>query len=131
MTHFVLNVVPYTIPRAHPREITLPKFWRTLDLLDRCGEERTSYHRIAENGVFTKILRSQFNYDGNFSWQMETSFSSNFTTEFFDESDLGMHFAAKPLTKEEFEVAERLVLAIIARIEPPERHAAADETDED
>jgi hypothetical protein len=120
MTHLVLNVVPYAIRRAYPREITLPKFWRTLDLLDRCGEERTSYHRIAENGVFTKIVRSQFKYDGNFGWQMETSFSSNFTTEFFEESDLGMNFAAEPLTKEELEVAENTVLAIIAGIEPPE-----------
>jgi hypothetical protein len=113
-----LNVLPDVIRVALPLEITLPKYWTTLDLLDRCGEERTSYFRIAANGVFTKIVRSQFMYDGNFKWRMETTFSSNWTDQLFEESDVGVNLSARPLTKEEFEVAERTVLGMC--IEPPE-----------
>jgi hypothetical protein len=115
-----LNVLPDLIRFAQPREITLPKYWMELDLFDHLGEERTSYYRIAENGVFTKIVRSQFMYDGNFKWRMETSFSSDWTNQLFEEADVGVHLAARLLTKEEFEVAERIVLDFIARIGPPE-----------
>jgi hypothetical protein len=115
-----LNVLP-DIPRvAQPLEITLPKYWMELDLLDHLGEERTSYYRLAENGVFTKVFRSQFNYDGKFKWRMETSFSSDWTNQLFEEADVGANLSARPLTKDAFEVAERIVLAFIARIEPPE-----------
>jgi hypothetical protein len=118
MTTLTLNVLP-DIPRvAQPLEITLPKYWMELDLFDHLGEERTSYYRIAESGVFTTIVRSQFNYDGKFKWRMETSFSSEWTNQLFEESDVGVQGSARPLMKEEFEVAERIVLAM--RIEPPE-----------
>jgi hypothetical protein len=117
MTTLTLKVLPNIIRVAEPREITLPKYWMELDLFDYLGEERTSYYRIAENGVFTKIVRSQFHYDGNFKWRIETTFSSNWTDQLFEESDIGAHLAARPLTKAEFEVAERKVLAM--RIEPP------------
>jgi hypothetical protein len=120
MTTLTLNVLPYVIRVAQPHEITLPKYWMELDLFDYLGEERTSYYRIAENGVFTKIVRSQFMHDGNFKWRMETSFSSEWTNQLFEESDVGVQGSARPLTKEEFEVAERIVLDFIARIEPPE-----------
>jgi hypothetical protein len=113
-----LNVLPDVIRVAQPLEITLPKYWMELDLFDYRGEERTSYYRIAENGVFTKIVRSQFNYDGNFKWRIETTFSSNWTNQLFEESDVGAHLAASPMMKGEFEEAERIVLAM--RIEPPE-----------
>jgi hypothetical protein len=118
MTTLTLNVLPYVIRVAQPREITLPKYWMELDLFDHLGEERTSYYRIAESGVFTKIVRSQFMYDGDFKWRMETSFSSEWTNQLFEESDVGVQGSARPLMKEEFEVAERIVLAM--RIEPPE-----------
>jgi hypothetical protein len=114
------NVLPDIIRVAQPREITLPKYWMELDLFDHLGEERTSYYRIAESGVFTKIVRSQFMYDGKFKWRMETSFSSNWANQLFEESDVGVQGSTRPLTKEEFEVAERIVLDFIARIEPPE-----------
>ena len=120
MTTLTLNVLP-DIPRvAQPLEITLPKYWMELDLFDHLGEERTSYYRIAESGVFTKIVRSQFMYDGNFKWRMETSFSSDWANQLFEEADVGANLSALPLTKEEFEVAERIVLALIAPSEPPE-----------
>jgi hypothetical protein len=119
MTTLTLNVLPYVIRVAQPHEIALRKYWMELDLFDYRGEERTSYYRIAENGVFTKIVKSQFMYDGNFKWRMETSFSSEWTNQLFEESDVGVQGSA-PLTKEEFEVAERIVLDFVARIEPPE-----------
>jgi len=115
-----LKVLPYTIRVAQPHEITLPKYWIELDLFDHLGEERTSYYRIAENGVFTKVVRSQFYYDGNFKWRMETSFSSEWTNQLFEEADVGVQGSARPLTKQEFEVAERIVLDFIAPAEPPE-----------
>jgi hypothetical protein len=120
MTTLTLNVLPYVIRIAQPREITLPKYWMELDLFDHLGEERTSYYRIGENGVFTKIVRSQFMYVGNFKWHMETSFSSEWTNQLFEESDVGVQSSARPLTNEEFEMAERIMLDFIARIEPPE-----------
>jgi hypothetical protein len=120
MTTLTLNVLPDVIRVAKPREITLPKYWMELDLLDHLGEERTTYHRIAENGVFTKIVRSQFNYDGNYRWRMETSFSSDWTNQLFEEADVGANLSAQTLTEQELEVAERIVLALIAPAEPPE-----------
>jgi hypothetical protein len=115
-----LNVLPDVIRVAQPLEITLPKYWMELDLFDHLGEERTSYYRIAESGVFTKIVRSQFMYDGNFKWRMETTFSSNWTNQLFEEADVGANLSARTLTEQEFEVAERIVLALIAPSEPPE-----------
>jgi hypothetical protein len=115
-----LNVLPDVIRVAQPLEITLPKYWMELDLFDHLGEERTSYYRIAESGVFTKIVRSQFMYDGNFKWRMETSFSSDWTNQLFEEADVGANPSARTLTEQEFEVAERIVLALITPSEPPE-----------
>jgi hypothetical protein len=115
-----LNVLPDVIRVAQPLEITLPKYWMELDLFDHLGEERTSYYRIAESGVFTKIVRSQFMYDGNFKWRIETTFSSNWTNQLFEEADVGANLSARTLTEQEFEVAERIVLAFIAPYEPPE-----------
>jgi hypothetical protein len=120
MASRTLNILPDLIRVAQPREISLPKYWMELDLFDYRGEERTSYYRLTENGVFTQIVRSQFMYDGNFKWRIETTFSSDWTSQFFEEADVGTHFAARPVTKEGFEMAERIVLAIIAGIEPPE-----------
>jgi hypothetical protein len=120
MTTLTLNVLPYVIRVAQPHEIALPKYWMELDLFDYRGEERTSYYRIAENGVFTKIVKSQFMYDGNFKWRMETTFSSNWTDQLFEEADVGANLSARTLTEQEFEVAERIVLALIAPSEPPE-----------
>ena len=59
-------------------------------------------------------------YDGNFKWHIETTFSSDWTHQLFEESDVGVNPSALRLTKEEFEMAEITVHAIIARIEPPE-----------
>jgi hypothetical protein len=115
-----LKVLRNIIRAAEPLEITLPRYWMELDLFDYNGEERTSYHRIGENGVFTKIVRSLFNYDGNFKWRIETTFSSNWTDQIFEESDVGANPSARTLTEQEFEVAERMVLALIAPIEPAE-----------
>ena len=84
-----LNVLPDVIRVAQPLEITLPRYWMELDLFDHLGEERTSYYRIAESGVFTKIVRSHFMYDGNFKWRIETTFSSNWTNQLFEEADVG------------------------------------------
>jgi hypothetical protein len=114
-----LNVLPNVIRVAQPFQITLPKYWMELDLFDHLGEERTSYYRIAESGVFTKIFRSQFMYDGNFKWRMETTFSSNWTDQLFEEADVGANVSARTLTEQEFEVAERIVLALVAPSEPP------------
>jgi hypothetical protein len=113
-----LNVLPNVIRVAQPREITLPKYWMELDLFDHLGEERTSYHRIAESGVFTKIVRSQFMYDDKFKWRMETSFSSDWANQLFEEADVGANLSARTLTEQEFELAEGIVLALIAPSEP-------------
>jgi hypothetical protein len=120
MATHTLNVLPEVISVAQPLEITLPKYWMELDLFDHLGEERTSYYRITESGVFTKFVRSQFMYDGNFKWGMETTFSSNWTNQLFEEADVGANASARTLTEQEFEVAERIVLALITPSEPPE-----------
>jgi hypothetical protein len=120
MATHTLNVLPEVIRVAQPLEITLPKYWMELDLFDHLGEERTSYYRITKSGVFTKFVRSQFMYDGKFKWGMETTFSSNWTNQLFEEADVGANASARTLTEQEFEVAERIVLALITPSEPPE-----------